>query len=289
MSDELGIFPFQGHGQDRIFLARFEFPKWPWEFQISKGAWRALPKGGEAPPSEGDKPLGFIHFLAGFPIDTIEMLMLIGQYSSKPPKGSEIVVMPGSGATAPIPDFFEWPDETRLLLNVTALLEDPSLFFAENLPGEPEPSKPKWWFRAEVPELEADEGGTVPVPGEFLALGVRMMPGEFWGHQRSSPFIYSGFFADTLYLSGARVIEVIEPDGTYPFCRYSIQWRKDVFTAIPSDFCEYKPEDRVSVLKDCATTEISQTWKSTSQYTWDESKNWQIVPFSFYGLEAEEE
>ena len=151
MRDRLKVYPFQSDGADRLFLARFEFPKFGEDFQIPKGDWRSLKllPGEEAPPAtEDDKPIGFIHYLAGFPIDCVEMLMLIGEYSSDE---NSITVVPGKGRpTAPVPNFFIWPDEEKLLLNTTALVEQYSLFLAENLPGEPEPTKAHWWFRVEL-------------------------------------------------------------------------------------------------------------------------------------------
>ena len=276
MSDELGIFPFQADGEDRLFLARFEFPKFGEDYQISKSAWRALALvEGEAPPSEGDNPPGFIHFLAGFPIDTVEMLMLIGQYSSK---AENVAVMPGDGrVTAPIPEFFIWPDQEKLLLNRTAILERAALFFADNLPGEPVPKKAHWWFRVEL-----EEGGVDIVPGEFLALGVRMMPGEFWGHQKSSPFIYSGNWMDTVYLTSGVVNEIIEPTDEIPYPTYKVQWRKKELTVNPTDFAKYEVDDRVTILKDVATEKKSQLWKDDDMETRGET--WMIAPISFYSF-----
>jgi hypothetical protein len=275
----LGIFPYQADGQDRLFLARFELPKFGEEFQIPKSAWRALALvDGEAPPTEGDNPTGFIHFLAGFPIDTVEMLMLIGQFSSKAKEGEEskVAVMAGEGrVTAPIPEFFEWPDQEKLLLNRTAILESAALFFADNLPGEPVPNKAHWWFRVELLD------GINIVPGEFLALGVRMMPGEFWGHQKSSPFIYSGNFLDTVYLTAAVIKEVVEPTDAVPYPTYKVQWRKNEITVNPTDFAEYRVDDRVTILKDVATEKKSQLWKDEDMET--KGETWMIAPISFYG------
>lgn len=285
MRDRLGVYPFQGHGADRLFLARFELPKWGEDFQIPKSAWRALPEGGEAPPSEGDNPAGFIHFLAGFPIDCIEMLMLIGEFSSDEKISDvKIPVIPGVGVTAPIPEFFIWPDAEKLLLNRTAILERLSQFLADNLPGEPEPQKAHWWFRYEFPGEETKI--KFPVPGEFLALGNRMMPGEYWGHQKSSPFIYAGNWMDTVYLTSAVIIAIIEPTDTIPFSRYMVQWRKKIIEVNPSDFAKYEVDDRVTILKDVATEKKSQLWKDTDMET--EGETWMICPISFY-LEDQEE
>jgi hypothetical protein len=288
MRDRIGVYPFQGHGEDRLFLARFEFPKFGEDFQISKNAWRALAllPGEEAPPSEGDNPAGFIHFLAGFPIDCVEMLVLIGEYSSDVKiSHCSIPVMPGGGATAPIPDFFEWPDKEKLLLNKTALLEQYALFLAEDLPGEPEPTKPHWWFRVELSRGE-EEPRKFPMPGEFLGLGIRMMPGEFWGHQKTSPFIYSGNWMDTVYLTSAVITSIIEPTDAIPFSRYIVQWRKKELTVNPTDFAEYEVKDRVTILKDVATEKKSQLWKDVDMETVGET--WMVCPISFYHEDQEE-
>ena len=296
MSDDLGIFPFQAGGEDRLFLARFEFPKFGEDFQIPKGDWRSLKllPGEEAPPAtEDDTPAGFIHFLTGFPIDTIEMLILIGEFSSKAQEGedSKVVAQDGGGKCfSPVWDggskIFVWPDEDRILLNTTALLQGEAfLFFAENLPGEPEPAKAHWWFRVELQTGTEEEPLKFPVPGEFLGLGVRMMPGEYWGHQLSSPFIYSGNWADTVYLTGGRIKSVIEPTDTVAYPTYEVQWRKNVVTVRPSDFATYEVDDRVTILKDVAPEKQSQLWTDDDMDPDCDKETWQIVPFSFYGLE----
>jgi len=271
MGGDLGIYPFQdSDGNDRLFLARFEFPKFGESSQF--------------PEAIKGESQAFIDFLAGFPIDCVEMLVIIGEFSSKAKEGeaSKVSVQEGTGVTAPVPKgefgFFKWPEEGKILLNLTAIAtKGVAEILAKNLDGEPEPKKAHWWLRVQL------AGGTAkfPVPGEFLGLGVRMMPDMYWGKQKSSPFIYSGNWMDTVYLTGARIKEVIEQDGIFAYPRYVVQWQKYEVTANPSDFCEYRVADRVSVLKDCATAKTSQTWKSESQHTWGD--NWTLVPITYYG------
>lgn len=271
---------FQADGTDRLFLARLEIPKEKGGFQVS--GWFA---DDEAPP----EVTGAIHFLTGFPIDTIEMLVAVGEYSSKAKEGEDekVAVQDGGGKCfAPVWDgeskIFEWPDKDKILLNLTAIAEPgaASKYFSANLPSEPEPTNAHWWLRVGILD------GEFPVPGEFVGLGVRLMPGEYWGKQLTSPFIYSGNWFDTVYLTGAKVKEVLEPDDTYAFSRYSVQWRKNLVTANPSDFAEYKVGDRVTLLKDVTATKVSQLWKDEDMGTYGD--NWMIVPFSFYGIEASE-
>lgn len=270
MKEHLKIFPFQAlEKQDRLFLARFEFPKDGERFQYPETVF------------SGKKVAGFIDFLAGFPIDCIEMLVAIGEYSTKADKVS---VKPGDDrAVAPIPDkFFEWPDEDKVLLNLTAIAtKDVGKIIAPNLSGEPKPANAHWWFRVNL----TGDTAKFPVPGEFMGLGVRMMPDVPWGKQKSSPFVYAGNWMDTVYYTGAVITEVIEPTDEVPYPTYKVKWRKDEITVNPSDFAEYRVGDRVTILKDVATGKKTQLWKD------DDTKNpgetWQIVPITFYGLEWE--
>ena len=264
MGEDLKIFPFQDRGrQDRLFLARFELPKFGEAFRFSEAT-----KAGS---------LAFIDFLAGFPIDDVEMLVLIGEFSSK---AGKVSVQPGTGVSPPLPQggFFKWPDPDKVLLNLTALpTKNVAQIFAPNLSGEPKPSHAHWWLRVQL----VGEGKRWPIPGEFVGLGVRMFPGTFWGHQKSSPFVYSGNWMDTVYYTGARITEIIAPTDEVSYPTYKVKWRKDEVTVNPSDFAEYKVGDRVSILKDVSVTKTSQTWKDKDQKTWGD--NWQIIPLTFYG------
>ena len=270
MGDNLKIYPFQDRSaNDRLFLGRFEFPKYGEGFQFSEAV-------------TGDSQ-GFIDFLAGCPIDCVEMLVLLGEYSTQ---ADEVTVKDGDGkAAAPVPDhFFVWPEMGKVLLNLTALpIKDVAKILAKNLEGEPKPTKAHWWFRVQL------TGGSkkFPVPGEFLGLGVRMMPDVPWGKQKSSPFIYSGNWMDTVYLTGGRITEVIAPTDTVPYSTYKVRWRKDVVTVRPTDFAEYKVGDRVTIIKDITTTKQSQLWKDDDMKTFGET--WMIAPIGFYGLDTQEE
>lgn len=275
MGEDLKIYPFQDRdGSDRLFLARFEFPKFGEAFQFSEAVQ--------------ENSRGFIDFLAGFPIDCVEMLVLIGEFSSKAKDGetSKVAVKDGEGKlAAPVPEkFFEWPEKDKILLNLTAIpTKDVAKILAENLSGEPVPANVHWWFRVQL----AGETKKFPVPGEFMGLGVRMMPNKYWGNQKSSPFIYSGNWMDTVFYTGGRITEVIDPTDEVPYPTYKVQWRKDVVTATPSDFAEYEVGDRVTILKDVTTTKKSQFWKDDDMKTFGDT--WMIAPIGFYGLDTQEE
>jgi hypothetical protein len=283
MGEDLKVYPFQDKDrQDRLFLARFEFAKYGESSQF--------------PEAVKGESVAFIDFLTGFPIDCIEMLVAIGEFSSKAKEGeaSKVSVQEGKGVTAPVPKspahFFKWPEKDKILLNLTAIVtKDVAKIFAPNLDGEPKPAKVHWWFRVQL------FGGTkkFPVPGEFLGLGVRMMPDMYWGHQKSSPFLYSGNWMDTVYYTGARITEVIPPTDLVAYPTYKVKWRKDEVVVNPSDFAEYKVDDRVTILKDVATEKKTQLWKDDDMKFFGGKEDmapaditWMIAPITFYGLET---
>jgi len=272
MGEDLGIYPFQDtDSNDRLFLARYELPKFGENFQYSEAIFA---------PGE---VAGFIDFLGGFPIDCVEMLVAIGEWSSK---GDQVKVKDGIGkAAAPGPDnLFQWPESDKVFFNLTAIpTKDVAKIFAPNLSGEAEPQKTHWWIRVNL----ASENKKWPIPGEFLGLGVRMMPDKPWGKQKSSPFLYSGNWMDTVFYTSAVVKSINDPTDDQPYPTYEVQWRKDTVTAKPSDFAEYQVGDRVTILKDVAAEKQSQTWEDDDTKDFD-TEGWVIVPISFYGLEDQE-
>jgi hypothetical protein len=283
MGEDLEIFPFQDTDDtDRLFLARFEFPKFGEEFEF--------PEGTEIDGAEVPGAIGFIDFLAGFPLDNVEILVYIGEFSSKTKEGEDkkVAVQEGDSVTPPVWDgdseIFEWPEDDKILLNLTALIPEmvQAEWMAPNI-AEPEPEKAHWWFRIVWTEGEQQ----FPVPGEFGGLGVRMMPGEYCGKQKSSPFVYSGNWMDTVYYTSAVIKEIIEPTDETPYPIYKAQWRKNKITVNPSDFAEYKVDDRVTILKDVATEKKSQLWKDDDMDPDCDKETWQIVPITFYGLDTQ--
>lgn len=273
---DLGVHPFQDTDKnDRLFLARFEFPKYDEDFKFPEALI-------------GENVQGWVDFLGGFPIDDCEMLIAIGEISSSEPEKDS--VKEGGGATAPVPDFFDWPDESKIIMNLTALSQENCKVLAKNLPGEPKPKKVHWWCRFNFVE---GDGKKFPVPGEFLGLGVRMMPDKPWGKQLSSPFLYSGNWMDTVFYTSGVIEEIEDPTDERPFPLYKVRWRKTddyddgIVDAIPSDFATYQVGDRVTILKDVDTEKTSQLWKDDDMREWGE--NWLIAPITFYGLGYEED
>jgi len=276
MGKDLEIFPFQDRdGEDRLFLARYEFPKYDEDFQFSDAVFT-------------DGAVAFIDFIGGFPIDCVEMLVAIGSISSIPDK--VVTVYPGNDKpfAPPHKDLFKWPEEDKILLNLTALpTKDVAKFFAKNLSGEVKPEKAHWWFRVNI-VVKADQKW--PAPGEFLGLGILLFPGEPWGKQKSSPFIYSGNFFDSVYLSGGIIKEIQEPEDDRPYPTYTVAWhgKEDIKDVRSSDFAEYKVDEWVAILKDVATEKKSQLWKDDDMEIFDKEK-FVIAPITYYGIGYEEE
>ncbi|MDI6752784.1 MAG: hypothetical protein QME78_00130 [Thermodesulfobacteriota bacterium] len=265
------MYPVNVDGDRVLYLARFEIGKYGEDLQFP-----------EAKIVAGDV-LGFVDFLAGFPIECIEMIMMVGEVSSKDDKeaGKLAVYHDEDSPVPPIPDeLFEGYEEAKILVNYIYLDSDNAESMADNLEGQPEPEGLHWWVRV---NFKGDD--KFPYPGEFLALGVRLMPGMVWGEQESSPFLFSGNWMDTLYYSNAMILEVIEKEG-YP--AYKVRWRGKEVEAMPTDFAEYKVGDRVSILKEIPSKKQSQLWKDEDMKEFDKEK-WAIAPFSFYGVEPDEE
>jgi hypothetical protein len=273
----LGIFPFKTFKEEdsRIFEARFEFPKYGEDFQYPE----AIIEGVES-------PLGFIDFMTGFPLDNIEMLVMIGEYSTDPKTlAATKSVLPGEGgAAAPVPEaFFTW-QEDMILMNYTALAQAGVEWMAKNLTGEPEP-KSHWWLRYNL--KSAESGAKYPVPGEFFGLGVRLMPDLPWGAQESSPFLYSGNWLPTIYYDSAVIKEIVDPTDDVSYPTYTVIWHgQEIKDVRPSDFCEYRVGDRATILKDVSTDKKTQLWKDLDQKEFGD--NWMLAPICFYGLEKQD-
>src|SRR5271157_2576073 len=233
MVKALGIHPFQTRaGQDRLFVARFEFPIFGADFKYPEAVFVT------------DQVVsGFIDFLGGVPLDDCEMLVAIGQYSSK---ADLVTALPGDGkVSAPVPQkFFQWPDKNKILYNLTALpVKDFAQQIAKGLSDQPAPTNAHFWFRVNLTATAADGNPPKwPVPGEFLALGVRMMPDRPWGipGQLSSPFMYAGHWCDTVFYTSGVITEVIDPTADTPYPTYKIRGRTTqaaqdgIVTATPS-------------------------------------------------------
>lgn len=272
--------------EEKIFEARYEVLK-----------YKVKPKSAQYPDaykSFHGEPDGFIDFLTGFPYEEAEIMAVVYEESSlqalKPwaQKAATGEVVP------PIPaSLFEGPPPIDIIHNYTAVPSPNVDHMADNLKGEQEPEL-LWWTRQAIHQYTHDLiPFKRPIPGEFVALAVRLMPGKYWGEQQTNPFIFSGNWLDTLYYTSAIVEEVLEPNDKRPYHLYKVRWRRKLddnsdeghlHLARPSGFETYEVGDRVAILKDAATERKSQTWKDDQEF---KPEIWRIAPITFYEQEAE--
>jgi hypothetical protein len=281
--DRFKIYPVNIDGGRVLFLGRIEIRKYGEESQFSdKGTGTGL---------------GFIDLLCGFPMECTEMMVMVGEISARAAyKAGKLPVQDGKGQpTSPMPDsFFEGYEDVRTLLTYMYLDTQYAMCWIDGLKGEPEPGGLKWWVRVPFPEQLDNKPAKFPYPGEFVAMGVRLMPDKPWWDQESSPFLFSGNWADTVYLSGAVIKEIQEPTDERPYPTYTVQWRKNEIKDVrPSDFAEYRVDDRVAVLKDIESDKKTETWKDddtkgSEEKAFDKDK-WVIVPLMFFGIDTEKE
>jgi hypothetical protein len=272
MVEKLQMHPFETNGQEKLFLARYEFPKYGESFLHHDGVFLAEAR-------------GLVDFLAGFPIECVEMLGHMGEHSIKE-EDEDWEVQPGDSTVPPMPkELFAGIPKERLLLNTLFFEEKENAenpLETDNLSGTPAPSNLHWWVRTNIKDEDK-----FPVPGEFMGLAVRIMPGKPWGEQKSSPFIYSGNWMDTIWLSSAMVTEVKESkDPKEPWDKLTVKWRDQEVEVNPSDFAEYQTDDRVTILKAVDVEKPSQCWDDDDVETFDEEK-WIAIPLTFYGLDEE--
>ena len=273
-----------GPGKRVLYQARFEMGQKDASFQHPDGVLaKAALKGTVA---------GFIDFLTGFPVAVIELQALVGEISSRPDIEKQLVESvqdPESMVPAFPKTLFGGYDEQKILMNLMYLPNDYSDFMAADLAGEPKPAGLRWWLRT---NLMADVGGAAqkfPYPGEFLALAVRLMPDRVSFEQESSPFLFSGCFADTVYFSGAFIQKINDPTDDRPYPTYTVLWRNEVIkNVVSTDWTEFLVNDRVVLLKNIETTKTSQRWKdSDAQPGGFDVTKWAIAPIYFFGIDPD--
>lgn len=284
----------------RLYLARFEIVNYGAQFQYPEAVLQKVQQKGRVG--------GWIDFLVGFPLACIELLAMVGELSSVPDlANSEVEEVAGDGGYTPAfpKTLFGGYADNKISVNLMWLDGD----YSDTLPPDltsgfdSQPTGLHWWLRVNFPAMA---GQKFPYPGEFLGLACRIFVDRFVGFdsQESNPFIFSGNWLDTVYLTSGFIMEVTQPtDGAFPYPVYSIKWRTDpnspgdqgvVQNVLPTDFAEYKgPQgsaavgDRVAILKDVTTTKTSQLWKDPDMSgPLDVTKN-MIVPLMFYGINPE--
>jgi hypothetical protein len=282
MIDAFGIKPavIRGDGE-KLFLARYEFPAFDCDFK-------------HKPEGENiGKCAGFIDFLGGLPHGSIEIMGIIGELSTNPEDIDVIEASSGQKA-APIPDkFFDEMFGDSMVHDIIWLSNDessalPCQFLAPNISGKKEPKNPHWWHRVFFVKGKDIQ---FPIPGEFVASAPRMLPNLPWGEQLTTPFFFAGNWIETLYYTHCKILEVIEPDEEYPYQRYKVKYRQygldsdSEITATPTDYCDYKVDDRVAIIRNETSEEETWTWEDLQEFDED---SWLLAPIDFYGKLTEE-
>ncbi len=289
MFEKFKLYPLQtkdpsGQVQQTLYLGRYELAKAGEDLQY-----------GEAKFSTLGKVVGFVDFLGGFPMECTELIAMVGEMSSRADlKAGMVAAVPGDGPTPAMPtELFAGYADDKILLNLIYLPTDYAKTLVKGLTGEPEPKNLHWWLRINFTEDATGLPLKFPYPGEFLFLAVRLMPDRYWGAQKSNPFLFSGNWIDTVYLSGATIKEIQPPDDDRSYPTYTVAWRKEEITGVlATDFSEYQIGDRVVILKDVETDKQSQLWKDDdmqadgTQKAFKDNK-WVIAPLMFYGIDPE--
>lgn len=267
--DRLHLEPGADLDSEETYLlgARYEVPDWG-EDWIYK----------DARLQNNEGALAWADFLSGYPYGCCEMLVLAGEVTTETekwptsPDDSESPV-------PPVPDDFfqeEQYGQDKVAYNLNWLENDHVEAFIEGVKGEKNPSAPNWWLRINFVGSEK-----YPYPGEFFGLGVRIFPNLTWGHQKNSPFLYSGNWIDTKMITSAQAKIVEKTAEGYYICQ--IDWRKKQDILVyPSDFAEYRAGERVTIMKDLSADKTSQLWKDKDCFEFD-AETWRIVPLTYYG------
>jgi hypothetical protein len=261
-----------GDGEEVLLGGRFEFPRFGQDLSFEDGRL----------PNAGPEFVTWFDFMAGFPYGCCEMLVHCGEVTTRTEDWPNYPTDEDS-PVPPVPDELfeeEHYTEEKTAHNYNWLESDHVDAFAQGVSGEPDfENTPNWWVRANF--LKDFQ---YPYPGEFFGLAARIFPNLTWGKADHSPFLYSGNYFDTPYLTSAEAV-IVERNAEEGYCLAQIEWRgKRDIKVYPTDFAEYRVGDRVTVLKDVATVKESQTWKDEDMKpeNFDEEV-WRIAPLTYYG------
>ena len=169
--------------------------------------------------------------------------------------------------------------EEKTLHTLNWLESDNCEGLADGVNGEREPANPHWWFRVNCIDTQK-----WPYPGEFLGLGNRIFPNLAWSispeDPRYSPFLFSGMFMDTVFITSAHVLDVEE--STEGYCKVKCKWREQEIWAYPTDFAKYEVDDRVTIIKTITTDKTSNSGR-TRTCGLSTTEIWRVAPITYYG------
>jgi len=239
--------------------------------------------------SEGmpESSVGYLAFPVG-QLGVMEIVSLIGESITEDDSfsitGEEAVVEAGE-MMAPVHNNRGGCVGTHLIEN-GYLVQDPKVeLMSEDFEGQ-EPVAPHRWLRY---WLKPED--TFPVPGEFVVLLAKSELFHVNWFQATQPVVYSGNWWETEYYSSGIVKEVIEPDDASDEETniYKIWVRSFEMYLRPSDFAEYKVDDRVAIVKETLDLVDNMDWtllesdkNNESSSAENPDSDWYIMPISFY-------
>jgi hypothetical protein len=275
MFEKFKIKPVKVDNESVLFLAHYEFQRYQKDLQHTDGKIKDI-----------EECLGWIDFMSGFPMKNTELMLTVGQISSRK---ETMAIQAADEATDPIPpmpeEFFEGFEASRMLLNYLYIDEEQVDTMCKDLVDEPEPAGLHWWVR-----MNLKSESKWPAPGEFMGLVNRPWVTLPWGEQESSPYLFSGNWMDTVFFSSGIIQEIIDPvDEVYTFPRYRVLWRvttenpDGIIEIGPTDFAEYRVGDRITIFKTGSMEKETQRWKDDDAKALVPSMC-SVCPVIFYGV-----
>ena len=192
----------------KIFEARYEVIKYQGEFKHPEAKLRDM-----------DNPIGWADFLGGSPM---EWLRSWRSFFQSPPSRRNIRLRTARGLR-----------RRRFPMIYSAVMtrsKPPTIISSSRKIGAT-PYRMEWrsWILPSggngLDSLSRKSLRSGPSPESSWHSGFRCSRTSLGGDQEWSPFLSSGFWFDTLYYTGAKVIEVQEEDDTRPFKIYKVRWR----------------------------------------------------------------
>lgn len=309
MVSDFKIKPVLVDNEPILYLARFEFVRYGQQFQHPEAVINTKDRSRPASNAQIEKVAGWIDFLTGFPLGVCELMTLVGEITSRPDYTDQLLESQQSDG-GPVPIFpqtlFGGYQENKIALNIIYLDGENYDSLANDLKDEAVVRGLHWWVRANLSngsDLPADQSLKFPYPGEFMCIAIRLMMERFWDTQDTSPFLFSGNWLDTVYFTSGFLNALGEASAEFPWLDCTTQWRINpnlneddgLYILRPSDFSDYQTAeqngtdygDRLTLLKDVATTKASELWKDADMSPPLDTTKTQVVPIMFYGIDPD--
>ena len=290
--------------QNRIlYLARFEMGQAGQDLQHPEAVLQSAQQHGDV--------AGWMEFLSGFPYDCLELKALLGEISSIPDLQANLAQAQSGpqvmgDLVPPFPQtLFGGYEPPKIIRNYIDLDSDMASALGPDISDAPIPQNLHWWFLVNFVEFLDGDSVMFPYPGEYMALAVRLFMDRYWVSQESNPFLMSGNWFDTVFLTSGFIQEIKPPTDEMPWPQYVVQWRPNpedpnstgTYLLFPSDFQDYQVGDRVSIVKDVTANKPTQLWDDDDMMTMGGADtgedqpvpNCSIAPLQFYGFDPEQQ